>query len=101
MATGQNSPGVVFQERDLTTTSTFPSANVGVLVAPFDQGPVDEVVEITSERDLVERFGKPNEYNYEYWYTAAQFLSLWWFAVKYSELLTLHLRTRLNGALHL
>tara|TARA_B100000085_G_scaffold246885_1_gene240870 strand:+ start:1085 stop:3337 length:2253 start_codon:yes stop_codon:yes gene_type:complete len=75
MATGQNSPGVVFQERDLTTTSTVPSANVGVLVAPFAQGPVDEVVEITSERDLVERFGEPNEYNYEYWYTAAQFLS--------------------------
>ena len=75
MATGQNSPGVVFQERDLTTTSSVPSANVGVIVAPFAQGPVDEVVEITSERDLAERFGGPNEYNYEYWFTAAQFLS--------------------------
>ena len=75
MATGQNSPGVVFQERDLTTTSSVPSANVGVLVAPFAQGPVDEVVDITSERDLAERFGGPNEYNYEYWFTAAQFLS--------------------------
>ena len=75
MATGQNSPGVVFQERDLTTTSSVPSANVGVIVAPFAQGPVDEVVEITSERDLTERFGGPNEYNYEYWFTAAQFLS--------------------------
>ena len=75
MAAAQNSPGVVFQERDLTTTSSVPSANVGVIVAPFAQGPVEEVTEIISERDLVERFGEPNDYNYEYWYTAAQFLS--------------------------
>ena len=75
MATAQNSPGVVFQERDLTTTSSVPSANVGVIVAPFSQGPVEEIVTIVSERELVERFGEPNAYNYEYWFTASQFLS--------------------------
>ena len=75
MATAQNSPGVVFQERDLTTTSSVPTANVGVIAAPFDKGPVEEIVEVVSERDLAEKFGEPNDYNYEYWYTAAQFLS--------------------------
>ena len=74
MATNQSSPGVVIQERDLTTITTLSTANVGVLAAPFEMGPVEEVVEISSERELVERFGKPNDYNYEYWYTASQFL---------------------------
>jgi len=74
MAANQSSPGVVIQERDLTTITTLSTANIGVLAAPFEIGPVEEVVEISSERELVERFGKPNDYNYEYWYTASQFL---------------------------
>jgi hypothetical protein len=75
MAVNQSSPGVVIQERDLTTITTLTTANVGVLAAPFESGPVEEIVQISSERELVERFGKPNDKNYEYWYTAAQFLS--------------------------
>ena len=75
MAANQLSPGVVVQERDLTTITTLSTANIGVLAAPFELGPVEEVVEIASERDLVERFGKPNENNYEFWYTASQFIS--------------------------
>ena len=75
MAANQSSPGVVIQERDLTTITTLSTANVGVIAAPFELGPVEEIVEVASERELVERFGKPNDNNYEYWYTAAQFLS--------------------------
>ena len=75
MAANQSSPGVVIQERDLTTITTLSTANVGVIAAPFELGPVEEIVEVSNERELAERFGKPNDYNYEYWYTAAQFLS--------------------------
>ena len=75
MAANQSSPGVVVQERDLTTITTLSTANVGVIAAPFELGPVEEVLEIGSERELVALFGEPNDYNYEYWYTAAQFLS--------------------------
>ena len=75
MAVNQSSPGVVIQERDLTTITSLSSANVGVLAAPFELGPVEEIVSISSERELVEQFGKPNDYNYEYWYTAAQYLN--------------------------
>ena len=75
MAANQSSPGVVVQERDLTTVSTVSSANVGVLAAPFESGPVEEIVEISSERALAERFGDPNNANYEYWFTASQFLA--------------------------
>ncbi|AOV60936.1 tail sheath monomer [Synechococcus phage S-CAM22] len=75
MAANQSSPGVVIQERDLTTITTQSTANIGVIAAPFEQGPVEEIVNISTERELAEVFGKPNDFNYEYWYTAAQFLS--------------------------
>ena len=75
MAANQSSPGVVIQERDLTTITTLSTANVGVIAAPFEQGPVEEIVDIANERQLADVFGKPNDNNYEYWYTAAQFLS--------------------------
>ena len=75
MAANLSSPGVVIQERDLTTITTLSTANVGVLAGPFEEGPVEEIVDISSERELAERFGKPNEYNYEFWYSASQFLS--------------------------
>ena len=75
MAANQSSPGVVVQERDLTTITTLSTANIGVLAAPFEQGPVEEIVTIANERNLTDIFGKPNDNNYEYWFTASQFLS--------------------------
>tara|TARA_B100002019_G_scaffold80469_1_gene69465 strand:+ start:985 stop:3237 length:2253 start_codon:yes stop_codon:yes gene_type:complete len=75
MAANQLSPGVVVQERDLTTITTSSTTNVGLMAAPFELGPVEQIVEIGSERELVDQFGKPNDNNYEYWYTAAQFLA--------------------------
>ena len=75
MAANQSSPGVVVQERDLTTITTLSTANIGVLAAPFEQGPVEEIVTIANERNLTDVFGKPNDNNFEYWFTASQFLS--------------------------
>ena len=75
MAANQSSPGVVVQERDLTTITTLSTANIGVIAAPFEQGPVEEITDISNERQLSDVFGKPNDNNYEYWYTASQFLS--------------------------
>ena len=74
-ASNQLSPGVVIQERDLTTVTAPVGLNVGAIAAPFSQGPVEEIVEIASERSLVSIFGEPNDSNYEYWFTAAQFIS--------------------------
>jgi len=74
MASNQLSPGVIIQERDLTTTAVVPTANVGFIAGPFEQGPVEEIVDIVSENQLIEKFGEPNDYNYEYWFTAANFL---------------------------
>ena len=59
MAANQSSPGIVIQERDLTTISTLTTANVGVLAAPFELGPIEEIVDISSERELTERSVSP------------------------------------------
>ena len=74
-ASNQLSPGVVIQERDLSTVTTPSAFNVGVMAAPFNRGPVEEITNISSERQLVDIFGEPDDQNYEYWYTASQFLA--------------------------
>ena len=74
MASTQLSPGVVVLERDLTTVANATLDNVAVIVGSFEKGPVNSIVDITSEKELLAVFGRPNDYNYEYWYSAAQFL---------------------------
>ena len=71
----QVSPGVNVSEIDLSTVVPAVSTTEGVLVGVFTQGPVEQTVLVTSEEDLVSRFGKPNSTNYETFFTAANFLS--------------------------
>jgi len=72
---GQVSPGVVIRERDLTNSRVDNlTNNVSAFAAPFEKGPVNQIVNIISERELLDAFGKPNDNNYEYWYTASNFL---------------------------
>jgi len=71
----QVSPGVNVSEIDLSTVVPAVSTTEGVLVGVFTQGPVEQTVLVTSEEDLVARFGKPNSTNYETFFTAANFLS--------------------------
>ena len=70
----QVSPGVLVQERDLTRIIPAVSTSVGAFAGQFTQGPLDEIVSITSEQELVTIFGKPNSTNYEQWFSAANFL---------------------------
>ena len=59
---GQVSPGVVIKERDLTNARIDNTIdNVGAFVGPFERGPVNEIVNITNEKELLETFGRPNE----------------------------------------
>jgi|TARA_B100000035_G_scaffold241018_1_gene209398 hypothetical protein len=74
MASTQLSPGVVVLERDLTNVVNATVDNVAAIVGSFEKGPVEQITSITSERELLAIFGRPNEYNYEYWFSAAQFL---------------------------
>ena len=74
MASTQLSPGVVVLERDLTNVVNATVDNIAAIVGSFEKGPVEQVTSITSEKELLSIFGKPTNFNYEYWFSAAQFL---------------------------
>lgn len=70
----QVSPGVLVQEKDLTRIIPAVSTSTGAFAGEFRQGPLDEIVTISSEQELVETFGKPDSNNFEYFFSAANFL---------------------------
>ena len=74
MASTQLSPGVVVLERDLTNVVNATVDNIAAIVGSFEKGPVEQVTNVTSEKELLSIFGKPTDFNYEYWFSAAQFL---------------------------
>ena len=71
----QLSPGVNVSEIDLTTIVPSVATSIGGIAGNFNWGPVNEVVTISNEVQLVSRFGKPDTTNYEYWFSAANFLA--------------------------
>ena len=70
----QVSPGVLVQERDLTRIIPAVSTSIGAVAGQFSKGPLDEIVSISSEQELVDTFGKPDSTNFEYFFSAANFL---------------------------
>ena len=71
----QVSPGVVIRERDLSTaTIVGASALTAAIASSFRTGPVGKIVNISSERELIETFGAPAEANAADWLVAAEFL---------------------------
>ena len=70
----QVSPGVLVQERDLTNIVPAVSTSIGAIAGQFNQGPLEEVVSISSEQELVNTFGKPDSNNFEWFFTASSFL---------------------------
>ena len=78
MATPQLSPGVLVREVDLTVgRADNVLDNIGAIVGPFPIGPVDYPIDISTEQDLINVFGKPlsTDSQYEYWMSASSYLS--------------------------
>ena len=78
MATPQLSPGVLVREVDLTQgRADNVLDNIGAIAGPFRIGPVDDPIDVTTEEDLINSFGKPlsTDAQYEYWMSAASYLS--------------------------
>jgi len=69
------SPSVIVREVDASSAvpsvATPPAAIAGI----FRWGPTNEPILISSENQLVDRFGKPTDDNYETFFTASDFLS--------------------------
>ena len=71
----QVSPGVVIRERDLSTgVLTGVSALRAAIASTFTKGPVGKIVNIGSERELIDTFGAPAEANSGDWLVASEFL---------------------------
>jgi hypothetical protein len=70
----QVSPGVLVKEIDLTNVVPAVATSIGAIAGAFQKGPMNEIIPIGSEQELVSIFGKPNSSNFETWFTAANFL---------------------------
>ena len=68
------SPGVQVKEIDFTATVQVADQNIGVVAIDAEKGPTDVVTYLSSERELVDTFGNPNDYNFEAWFSAATVL---------------------------
>jgi len=68
------SPGVDVNEIDLTNVIPAVSTSIGGYAGPFRWGPVDQIVTVSSEKDLVSVYGKPDAAFAESFFTAASFL---------------------------
>ena len=74
------SPGVNVVEKDLTNIIPAVSTSIGAFAGPFVWGPVMDPTTISSENELVARFGKPTGPSAQFsnaasWFTAANFLA--------------------------
>ena len=70
------SPGVQVKEIDLTNVVPAVATSIGAIAGAFQKGPVSSVVNISSEEELLQIFGKPQSSSnqFETWFTAANFL---------------------------
>lgn len=71
----QLSPGVNVTEIDLTTIVPTVSTTNGGFAGAFQWGPANQRILVDSETNLRDLFGNPNNDTYEYFFTAANFLS--------------------------
>ena len=69
------SPGVTVSEIDLTTIVPSVSTSIGAFAGHFRWGPINEIVTLSNEAQLVDRFGKPDSNNFISFFSAANFLS--------------------------
>ena len=66
----QLSPGVNVSEIDLTTIVPAVGTTEGAFVGNFNWGPLEEIRTISSEVELVDTFGKPDNNNFTDFFTA-------------------------------
>lgn len=71
----QLSPGVNWSEIDLTTVVPAVGTTEGAFVGRFAWGPINQIVTLSNEVELVSTFGKPDNSTFIDYFTAANFLA--------------------------
>jgi phage tail sheath protein FI len=70
----QVSPGVQVNEIDATNVVPAVSTSIGGFAGSFNWGPVGQVITVSSENELAEKFGAPDNNTAKYFLVAASFL---------------------------
>jgi len=70
----QVSPGVNVSEIDLTTIVPAVATTAAGMAGVFQWGPAEEITLVDSVNTLKRKFGGPDDENFEYFFTAANFL---------------------------
>lgn len=70
----QVSPGVQVREIDLTNVVPAVSSSIGAFAGNFTWGPIEEIIDVSSEKQLAESMGVPTPENASDFFTAASFL---------------------------
>lgn len=65
------SPGIEIKEIELTRSIDVSDQTIAFVPLPAVKGPLDKVTFINSRKELIDIFGKPNNSNFEYWFSAA------------------------------
>jgi hypothetical protein len=68
------SPTVDVIERDVSLRIPTVTSSVGAIVVASEKGPLNVRVQISSEADYVDIFGRPDDVNYKHFFTAKAFL---------------------------
>jgi hypothetical protein len=71
----QVSPGIVIKERDLSNAVITGAQQItAAFASTFQKGPINQIVNVSSQKQLIDVFGKPADANAEDWYVASEFL---------------------------
>lgn len=91
------SPGVEIKEIDATNVVPAVSTSIGGFAGAFNWGPVEEISTISSENELVGKFGSPDNNTFKYFLVAASFLK-YGNALKVVRVLTGNLNATSDGS---
>lgn len=69
------SPSIEIREKDFLTPGRQTANRFAGMVGNFNWGPVDQRMNITDEKNLVENFHQPDSLNYADWWTANNYLA--------------------------
>ena len=94
------SPGVLVTEKDLTNVIPAVSTSIGAIGVISEKGPMDEITLISSEDEYVSVFGKPTAANFEYFFSATNFLQ-YGNALKVVRAVTGNLNAGASGAVQI
>ena len=72
----QVSPGIVIKERDISNSVIVGAQQItAAFASTFQKGPINQVININSQKQMIDVFGKPSDANAEDWYVASEFLN--------------------------